>query len=148
MNTKDAALTYAVCEKCQRLNRFHVGGEKAPICGACKSELPVHGAVVNASDNTFQKLLTKSPLPVVVDIWAPWCGPCRSFAPTFESFSSRYAGRAVFVKLNSDDNQRTSGGLGVRGIPTLLVFKGGNEVGRLSGALPPDQFGQWLQQYV
>lgn len=140
--------TFAVCESCKRLNRVRLGANKSPICGSCKSELPLHGAIVEGSDSTIQTLISKSPLPIVVDVWAPWCGPCRAFAPTFEEFSSRYAGRVVFVKLNSDQNQQTAGILGIRGIPTILVFKDGGEVTRQSGAIPQEHLGQWLDQYT
>lgn len=148
MTTTPKALTFAVCENCKRLNRVQLGGGKPPICGACKSALPLHGAVVEGSDSTLQTLIHKSPLPVLVDVWAPWCGPCRAFAPTFEEFSGRYAGKAVFVKLNSDQNQRTAGMLSIRGVPTILVFKNGAEVSRQSGPIPHEQFGPWLDQYM
>lgn len=140
--------TYVVCEKCGQTNRVAVNSEREPVCGSCKSVLPVHGAVVDGTDKTLQKLINKSPLPVVVDIWAPWCAPCRSFAPTFESSSGRYAGKVVFVKLNSDNNQHIAGQLGIRGIPTVLVFKNGNEIARQSGAMPREQFNQWLEQVI
>lgn len=119
-----------------------------PICGACKSELPLHGAVIDGSDTTFHELINKSPLAIVIDVWAPWCGPCRAFAPVFEEFSERYAGKVVFVKLNSDQNQQTAGMLGIRGIPTVLVFKNGTEVTRKSGVIPRERFGQWLDEYT
>lgn len=140
--------TYVVCEKCGQTNRVAVNAEKEPVCGSCKSVLPVHGAVVDGTDKTLQKLISKSPLPVVVDIWAPWCAPCRAFAPTFEASSGRYAGKVVFVKLNSDNNQHIAGQLGIRGIPTVLVFKNGNEIARQSGAMPREQFNQWLEQVI
>lgn len=139
--------TYAVCEKCNRLNRVPLGTNKKPVCGACKSPLPVNGAIVEASDTSLQNLISKSPLPIVIDIWAPWCGPCRAFAPTFEYFSKQYAGKVVFVKLNSDQNQQSSGRFGIRGIPTILVFKDGVEVTRQSGVIPREQFSRWLDQH-
>jgi thioredoxin 2 len=148
MNLESEPHTFAVCEKCQRLNRIRLGANKSPICGSCKSELPLHGAVIEGSDLTLQTLIRKSPLPVVVDIWAPWCGPCRAFAPTFEDFSLRYASKAVFVKLNSDQNQQTSGMFGIRGIPTILVFKNGAEITRQSGVIPREHFGPWLDQFT
>lgn len=138
--------TYVICEKCNRVNRVSTDQGKEPVCGACKVALPVHGAIVEGSDKSLQGLIAKSPLPVVVDVWAPWCGPCRAFAPVFEEFSGRYAGKMVFVKLNSESNQQTAGRLGIRGIPTLIIFKNGSEVTRQSGALPGEQFGRWLDQ--
>ena len=139
------AETYAVCEKCGRTNRV-ILTDKAAICGSCKTDLPVHGAIIEGSDRSLQALIKKSPLPVVVDVWAPWCGPCRSFAPIFESLSTEYAGKVVFVKLNSDQNQKAAGQLQIKGIPTLVVFKNGNEVSRQSGAMPAEMFSQWLDQ--
>jgi thioredoxin 2 len=140
--------TFAVCENCKRINRVQLTPEKAPICGACKSALPMHGAVVDTSDSTFQTLVQKSPLTVVVDVWAPWCGPCRAFAPIFEEMSNRYAGKVVFVKLNSEQAPQTAGKLGIRGIPTILVFKNGQEVTRESGLIPREHFAPWLDRFV
>ncbi|MGZ3772551.1 MAG: thioredoxin TrxC [Pseudobdellovibrionaceae bacterium] len=140
--------TYVVCEKCGQTNRANTNGKNEPICGSCKAVLPVHGAIVEGKDHTLQKLINKSPLPIVVDVWAPWCSPCRAFAPTFESSSSNYAGKVVFVKLNSDENQTIAAQLGIRGIPTVLVFKNGSEVARQSGAMPREVFNQWLDQYI
>lgn len=138
--------TYAVCEKCGQTNRVNLNNNKEAVCGSCKTELPVHGAIVEGSDKSLQTLISKSPLPIVIDVWAPWCGPCRAFAPTFEELSAKYAGKVVFVKLNSDVNQQTAGKLGIRGIPTVLIFKNGNEVTRQSGAMPREMFSQWLDQ--
>jgi thioredoxin 2 len=140
--------TYAVCEKCGQMNRVEVNPSKAAVCGSCKAELPLHEAVVNGSDRSFGKLIAKSPLPVVVDVWAQWCGPCRAFAPTFKDASDKFAGRVVFVKLDSEKNQQTASQLGIRSIPTVMIFKNGVEVTRQSGAMPSEQFGQWLEQHT
>lgn len=140
--------TYVVCRECQRLNRVEINSDKEAICGACKSELPIHNAIVEGFDSTLSNLIAKSPLPVIVDVWAPWCGPCLVFAPTFEEMSQRWAGQAVFAKLNSDENPLTAGRLHIRGIPTLIVFKNGKEIARQSGAMPSEMFENWLRQNV
>lgn len=139
--------TYVICEKCGQTNRVQVNTSKAPVCGACKNELNLKGATVETSDQTLPKLIQKSPLPVIVDVWAPWCGPCRAFAPTFEATASRNTDRFVFAKINSEDNQRFPNSLGIRGIPTLIVFKNGKEIARQAGAMSASQFESWLSQF-
>ena len=140
--------TYSVCENCGQMNRVELNSGRAAVCGACKAELPVHGALIDGSDKAFAKLIGKSPLPVVVDVWAQWCGPCRSFAPTFKEASENFAGKVVFVKLDSEKNQQSAGQLGIRSIPTILIFRNGVEVARQSGAMPSEQFAHWLKQNI
>lgn len=141
------AKTYVICEGCHKMNRVLVDRSQTPVCGSCKKPLPIHGAVTEVSDATFREFVAKSPLPLVLDVWAPWCGPCRAFAPTFEEFAQKFSGQMVFAKLNSELNQQTSAQLGIRGIPTLLVFKDGNEISRQAGAIPREHFGGWLSQF-
>jgi len=86
------------------------------------------------SDQDFDTKVVKSDTPVLVDFWAPWCGPCRAIAPVVEQLAGEYEGKVTFAKLNTDDNQRTAIKLGVMAIPTLIMFKDGNEVARITGA--------------
>mgnify|MGYP001241982309 CR=1 FL=1 len=96
------------------------------------------GAYIEVSDSTFPKDVLQNEQPVIVDFWAPWCGPCRAMAPAFEALAQEYTGKMTFAKLNTDDNPQTPGGLGIMGIPTLIVFKGGKEVDRIVGLVKQD----------
>lgn len=140
------AVTYAVCEKCDRLNRvaFDFPFGKSPVCGKCKSTLSLHKGVSDLNPASLATLLRKSPLPVVVDFWAPWCGPCRAFAPTFIETAERLKERVVFGKIDTQAHPNAGQTFGIRGIPTLIVFLNGREVSRTSGALPSDEFLKWV----
>jgi thioredoxin 1 len=89
---------------------------------------------LHVTDATFQKEVLESKLPVLVDFWAPWCGPCRMVAPTIEELAGDYDGRVVVAKVNTDENAATPGTYGIMGIPTMIIFNGGKEVERMVGA--------------
>jgi thioredoxin 2 len=134
------------CPHCQAVNR--VPDERLqddPNCGRCKQPM-LSGEPVELTDATFATVIGKTGLPVVVDFWAPWCGPCRAMAPQFEQAARELKGRALFVKLNSDDNPKTSVRYRIRSIPTVLLFRGGEEYSRLSGAMPARDLVRWVQQ--
>ncbi|HVS04291.1 MAG TPA: thioredoxin [Thermoanaerobaculia bacterium] len=91
---------------------------------------------IQVGDHDFQEKVLGADRPVLVDFWAPWCGPCRMVAPILEELASEYGGRLTVAKVNTDEHQRIAGQLGIRGIPTLILFSGGREVQRIVGALP------------
>ena len=94
---------------------------------------------IEINDASFKSEVTDSPLPVLVDFWAPWCGPCKMIAPVLEELAQEYDGKAKIVKINIDDNQNTPAQFGVRSIPTLILFKNGNEVEKIIGAQSKDK---------
>ncbi len=104
------------------------------------------GNVNEFTDANFEAEVLKSELPVLVDFWAPWCGPCRMIAPSVEALAAEYAGKAKIGKLNTDENEDVSAKYGIRSIPTLLVFKNGEVVNQLVGALPKDKIAEQLNR--
>lgn len=104
------------------------------------------GNLVEFTDANFESEVIKSELPVLVDFWAPWCGPCRMIGPSVEALSNEYAGKFKIGKLNSDDNPDVSAKFGIRSIPTLLIFKNGEVVNQLVGALPKDKIAEQLNR--
>jgi thioredoxin 2 len=127
------------CPACGATNR--VPGDKVaaglhPRCGRCKQQLAAQLGPVTVTDATFAADVERSPLPVLVDAWAPWCGPCRTIAPVIEELASELAGRVRVAKLNVDENPMTAARFGLRSIPTLLVLAGGREVDRFVGVQP------------
>lgn len=142
--------TYTTCNKCHSVNRIAISSidKKRPVCGKCGGEINMHGLVTDTTSDGLLKIIEKSELPVVVDFWAPWCGPCRMFAPTFETASKMFGGKVVFLKLNTENFPEISSRFNIRGIPSLLVFKNGREIGRESGAFPLDHLKNWLSKYI
>ncbi len=136
------------CGSANRVDLQRLRSGRRPICGRCRSALPVDGRPVTVTDATFAAEVECSPLPVLVDVWAPWCAPCRSIAPAIEELAAEHAGRVRFAKLNVDENPATASRFGIRSIPTLLVMQGGREVDRIIGALPKPEIARRLQRVL
>jgi len=137
------------CPTCGATNR--VPQEKIaqgldPVCGRCKTPLSGSNKPVTVTDATFAAEVERSPLPVLLDLWAPWCGPCQMLAPVLEELAEEMAGRVRVAKLNVDENPRTASRFSVRGIPTLLVLKAGQEVDRIVGVQPKAEIARRLQR--
>lgn len=136
-----------ICTNCNTLNRFD-DEKSSAVCGSCKQPLSIDTPYQNVSSRQLQELIAKSPVPVVVDFWAAWCGPCRAFAPTFESVARQMNQEFVFVKLDTEHQPEAANAHGIRGIPTVAMFAGGQEKSRQSGAMPQPMFVQWLKSNV
>ncbi len=105
-------------------------------------------AAVQVSDSSFKADVLESDVPVLVDFWAPWCGPCRMVAPVVEEIAEQYAGQIKVVKLNTDENPNTASQYGIRSIPTLMIFKGGQRVDMVVGAVPKTTLASTLEKYL
>jgi thioredoxin 2 len=147
-----ADVTPIRCAHCGATNRVPraklVQGLKA-VCGRCKQPLPTATSTpLTVTDATFAVDVERSPLPVLVDAWAPWCGPCRQIAPAIEELAAELAGQVRIVKLNVDENPQTASRFDVRSIPTLLVIVGGREVDRIVGAQPKQAIRERLEHVL
>ena len=131
-----------VCPDCGTRNRVPVAAGGSPQCGRCHKSLPW---IVDADEGTFAEVAETGPLPVVVDLWAPWCGPCRMVSPVLEQLAREFAGRLKLVKVNVDNAPGIQRRFGVRGIPTFVLLRHGREVDRRTGAAPLPVLRSWLE---
>jgi thioredoxin 2 len=136
------------CGATNRVPRAKLAQGLRATCGACKASLPADARPVTVTDATFASLVEGSPLPVLLDMWAEWCGPCRMVAPVVDELAGALAGQVRVAKLNVDANPATASRFGVQSIPTLLVFKGGREVDRMVGVQPKPEIVRRLEQII
>ena len=135
---------HIVCPHCQGINRVpeerHADN---PKCGVCK-KLLFNGHPADVAAAAFRTYLTRSDMPLVVDFWAPWCGPCRSMAPAFAQVATELRGRAQLLKVNTEAQSDLASQFAIRSIPTLVMFRSGREIERLSGALSAADLRAWI----
>ena len=141
------------CPRCGTKNRIPANrkGEQA-VCGKCKTPLQLPKSFpdhpVEVTDQTFAREVLQYSGPVLVDCWAPWCGPCRTVGPIMDQLAGEYAGRVKIAKLNTDQNQRIAGQFQIQSIPTMLFFKGGRLVNRQVGALPKNEIERLIRSIL
>ncbi|CUB07535.1 MAG: thioredoxin TrxC [Tepidiphilus sp.] len=139
---------HVVCPHCFAVNRVPTDRlHQGPNCGKCHQPL-FPGHPVELDEARFDAYLTKNDLPVLVDFWAPWCGPCRMMAPAFAHAASQLAPRVLLAKLNTDEAQETAARYGIRSIPTMILFHQGREVARHSGAVGTAEIVRWTQSHL
>lgn len=140
------------CNNCRTKNRVPRNRiDQKPLCGRCKmplSEIPALDRPVDITDNSFNSEIRSFSGPVLVDCWAPWCGPCRMVAPVLEQLAQEYAGRIRIAKLNVDENPVTASKYSIQSIPTMLLFKDGKLVDMLVGALSRGEIKKRMQLFI
>jgi thioredoxin 2 len=140
-NEKTATVACPFCDTLNRVDLTRIG--QHPKCGNCAKPILLDRPIA-ISDATFDKVTTDTTVPVVVDFYADWCGPCKVMAPLLDDVAHRRAGEMLVVKLDTDKNPITGQRFGIRGIPTLIAFRKGQEVGRRVGAVPPAELEAFL----
>ena len=133
------------CRKCGRRNRVPAAAAGIPRCRNCHHPLPW---IADAGDDTFAEVAEAASLPVVVDLWAPWCGPCRMVSPALEEVAATLAGRIKLVKVNVDTSPKLQQRFAVQAIPTLLVLRHGRVTARRSGAVPAADLRAWVESAI
>jgi thioredoxin 2 len=133
------------CANCGKANRVPSAASGVPHCGSCGATLPW---LTESGEADFPTVVEQSTIPVLVDFWAPWCGPCRVVSPTVEQIARDLPGKLKLVKVNTDDAPNLSQRFGIRGIPTLILFDHGKPAARVTGALPAPALRTWVEEHL
>jgi len=137
-----------VCPNCLSVNNVpKKDSYKKANCGKCKNSLLITKPI-DLNNSNFDEVVVNSDIPVIVDFWAPWCGPCKMMGPNFEKSATKFPLKALFTKVNTEDEQNLGARFGIRSIPTLIIFKDGKEVHRISGALDETNLSQLVGQFI
>ena len=137
-----------VCPHCLSVNNIpQKESYKKANCGKCKESL-LDTKPIELHEKNFDEVIVNSDIPVIIDFWAPWCGPCKMFGPTFEKTAKEFPLKALFTKVNTETEQNLGSRVGIRSIPTLILFKDGKEVQRVSGALDANALHDLISRYI
>jgi thioredoxin 2 len=136
-------LTKVECDNCGATNRVPAVADGVPRCGKCSAPLRW---VVDATDDEFHAVVDESSLPVLIDVWAPWCGPCRMVSPALADLARELRGRIKLVKVNVDDSPALQQRFAIQAIPTLMILRQGQVIARQAGAAPPAALRAWLEE--
>jgi thioredoxin 2 len=143
MSTQAPSTTVVPCQTCGRKNRVPPAASGTPRCAQCHAPLPW---ITEAGDASFSDVVEASSIPVLIDFWAPWCGPCRMVSPALENLARQMAGRLKLVKVNVDEAPALGQRFGISAVPTLLIMSGGQQKARQAGAAPEHVLRDWVEQ--